>query len=103
MSDWSSFLNGANAMGCIIAGVVFLAYWRDSHDRLFVFFAVAFWVLALQWMLVAAIAPADEHRHLYYLPRLVAFTLIAIGIVDKNRRPRADFADSRRSSDAPSR
>jgi len=28
---------------------------------------------------------ADEHRHLFYLPRLVAFALIAVGIVDKNR------------------
>jgi type II secretory pathway component PulM len=79
------FLNGANAMACIIAGVVFLTYWRDSRDRLFVFFAVAFWVLAFQWTLIAAFDPADEHRHLFYLPRLVAFALIAMGVADKNR------------------
>jgi hypothetical protein len=82
-----AFWNGANAMACIIAGVVFLTYWRDSRDRLFVFFAVAFWVLALQWTLVAAIDPSDEHRHLFYLPRLIAFAMIALGIVDKNRNP----------------
>jgi hypothetical protein len=81
----SLFLNGANAMGCLIAGVVFLTYWRDSRDRLFIFFSVAFWVLAFQYMLISSIAPADEHRHLFYLPRLVAFALIAVGIVDKNR------------------
>ena len=56
-----------------------------TNDRLFVFFAAAFWMLAFQWALVAAIDPADEHRHLFYLPRLVAFALIAMGIVDKNR------------------
>jgi hypothetical protein len=54
---------------------------------LFVFFAVAFWVLALQWISVAAIDPADEHRYLFYLLRLVAFTLIGVGIADKNRSP----------------
>jgi hypothetical protein len=82
-----SFWNGANAMDGIIAGVVFLTYWRDSRDRLFVFFAVAFWVLALQWTVIAAIDPADEHRHLLYLPRLIAFASIAVGIADKNRSP----------------
>ena len=87
MSAWPLFLNGANAMACIIAGVVFLTYWRDSRDRLFIFFAIAFWALAFQWIVIVPIDPADEHRHLFYLPRLVAFTLIAIGIVDKNRNP----------------
>ena len=64
----ASFLNSANAMASVISGVVFLTYWRDSCDRLFVFFAVAFWVLALQWTPIAAIDPADEHRHLFYRP-----------------------------------
>ena len=87
ISAFPTFVNGANAMACIIAGVVFLTYWRDSRDRLFIFFAVAFWVLALQWILVATIDPADEHRHLFYLLRLVAFTLIGAGVIDKNRSP----------------
>ena len=85
MAPFVSFLNGAVAMACIIAGIAFLAYWRDSRDRLFVFFAVAFWVLAFNWVLIAAIDPASEHRHWFYLLRLVAFALIAVGIVEKNR------------------
>jgi hypothetical protein len=85
MSALLSFLNGATATACVIAGVLFLTYWRDSRDRLFVFFAVAFWVLAFQWTFISAFEPADEHRHLFYLPRLIAFALIAMGIVDKNR------------------
>lgn len=85
MAPFVSFLNGAVAMACIVAGIAFLAYWRDSRDRLFVFFAVAFWVLAFNWVLIAAIDPASEHRHWFYLLRLVAFSLIAVGIVEKNR------------------
>jgi type II secretory pathway component PulM len=80
-----AFWNGAAAMACVIAGVIFLRYWRDSRDRLFVFFAVAFWVLAAHWTLIASIDPADEHRHLFYLPRLVAFALLAVAVIDKNR------------------
>ena len=85
MFPFVSFVNGAVAMACIFAGIAFLAYWRDSRDRLFVFFAVAFWVFAFNWILIAAINPGDEHRHWFYVPRLLAFALIAIGIVDKNR------------------
>jgi hypothetical protein len=85
MAPFVSFLNGAVAMACIVAGIAFLAYWRDSRDRLFVFFAVAFWVFAFNWALIEAIDPATEHRHWFYSLRLVAFALIALGIVDKNR------------------
>jgi len=85
MLPYVSFVNGAVAMACLIAGVLFLDYWRDSRDRLFVFFAVAFWVFAFNWILIAAIDPPTEHRHWFYLLRLVAFALIAVGIVDKNR------------------
>lgn len=85
MSDTLAFLNGVIAMASIVAGVVFLTYWRDSRDRLFVYFAIAFWVLALNWTLVAVIAPAAEQLHWFYLLRLFAFVLIAFGIVDKNR------------------
>jgi hypothetical protein len=80
-----AFLNGGAAMASIIAGVLFIAYWRDSRDRLFVYFAVAFCVLALNWVLVALLAPLQEDRHWFYLLRLLAFASITIGIVDKNR------------------
>ena len=80
-----AFLNGGAAMASIIAGVLFLAYWRDSRDRLFLYFAVAFWVLALNWVLVALLAPTEEERHWFYLFRFAAFALILVGIADKNR------------------
>lgn len=85
MPSFVSFLNGAVAMACIFSGIAFLAYWRDSRDRLFVFFAVGFWVFAVNLILISAIDPGAEHRHWFYVLRLLAFALIAIGIVDKNR------------------
>jgi hypothetical protein len=80
------FLHGAVSMAAAIAGVLFLAYWRDSRDRLFMFFALAFWVLGINWVAVAAIAPTAEQRHWFHAIRVVAFVLILLGIADKNRR-----------------
>ena len=80
------FLHGAVSMASAIAGVLFLTYWRDSRDRFFVFFAVAFWVLGINWIVVAAVDPSAEHRHWFHAIRIVAFAFILIGIADKNRR-----------------
>jgi len=82
------FLHGAASMACVVVGLLFLAYWRDSRDRLFVFFALAFWVLGVNWTSVAAVAPTAEHRHWFHAIRLVAFAFILGGIADKNRRRR---------------
>jgi hypothetical protein len=56
---------------------------------LFFFFSLGFWVLAGHWAVLGALDVRAEHRHLYYLPRLLAFLLILIGIVDRNRRRRS--------------
>ncbi len=64
----------------------FLRFWRESGDRLFVVFTVAFLVLGLDWGLRGVWTPPAETRHYFYLVRLVAFALLIAGIVDKNRR-----------------
>jgi hypothetical protein len=85
----ASFLHGALSMACLVAGVLFLTYWRNSRDRLFVFFAAAFWALGLNWAVLGLINPLLEHRHWVHALRLLAFALIAFAIIDKNRtRPR---------------
>jgi hypothetical protein len=80
------FLWGALSMGSATIALFFLRYWQRSHDRLFVFFAIAFAVMALNWVGLAFIDPGAELRHTLYLLRLAAFVLIIIGIIDKNRR-----------------
>jgi hypothetical protein len=80
------FFWGALAMGSCIAGIFFLRFWRQSRDRLFVFFTAAFWVFAANWIGLATLHPSEETRHHVYVLRLVAFSLILIGIIDKNGR-----------------
>ena len=80
------FMNGAIAMGFAIAGLYFLRFWRDTEDRLFVFFAVSFWVLAAERVGLLYVGPDEAVRATVYIARLIGFALIIVGIVDKNRR-----------------
>jgi hypothetical protein len=80
------FLHGAVAMGCVIVAVFFLRFWQHSRDRLFVWFAAAFAVLALSYVLLGTVAFATEWRVYVFALRLVAFTTILYGIFQKNRR-----------------
>lgn len=79
------FCWGVLAMSSLIAGLIFLRYWKVTGDRLFVFFALAFAMLSINYLVLAAVVPAFEARHLIYLIRLAGFVLIIVGIVDKNR------------------
>jgi peptidoglycan/LPS O-acetylase OafA/YrhL len=82
------FLNGVAAAGSLAVGLFFLRLWRETRDRFFALFGVAFWMLALNGIVLLWAVPADEHRHYFYLIRLLAFLLIIAAIVDKNRSAR---------------
>ena len=86
----NQFLLGGIVMGCAVAGLFFLRFWRRTGERLFLIFGVAFWTLGLNW-LALAFTQQDEVRTWLYAVRLVAFLLILFGIWDKNR-PRAGEA-----------
>jgi hypothetical protein len=79
------FLNGVSAAGSLGVGLFFLRLWSETRDRFFALFGFAFWILALNWIVLLWAASTDEHRHYFYLIRLLAFLLIIAAIVDKNR------------------
>jgi hypothetical protein len=82
----NQFLWGALFVAAWTIGLFFLKFWRRTGDRLFIFFCFAFWALAAHWLGLGLINPATETRHYLFLLRLVAFVLIIVAIVDKNRR-----------------
>jgi len=82
----NQLLYGALAMAAWLAGLFFLRFWRVTRDRLFVFFVLAFWLLALNWLGLGLVPSTLEARHEVYLLRLLAFGLISAGVLDKNRR-----------------
>jgi peptidoglycan/LPS O-acetylase OafA/YrhL len=54
-------------------------------DHIFAWFAVAFWMFMINYVLLALLNTTDESRFYAYLPRLAGFALILAAIVDRNR------------------
>lgn len=77
---------GAIAMECLVAGLLFLRFWRDTHDRLFLLFGLAFSVEAVNRVGLALSPRPNEGDLFFYIVRLLAFGLILMAILDKNRR-----------------
>ncbi len=82
------FLSGVMFTGSLVAALFFLRFWRQSGDRLFAIFALAFWILGVHWFVLAWTNQDEVHVALYAI-RLLAFLLILFAIVDKNRATRA--------------
>ncbi len=78
-------ITGAMAMAYLVAGLFFLRFWRDTADRLFLIFAVAFGLLAAQRTLLTVLSDRPDAHLLLYVVRLLAFLLIIAAIADKNR------------------
>lgn len=81
----SMFVAGLLVMGYAVAALYFGRFYRQSGDRLFLFFAAGFALLALQRLSLAGAALLSLPLITYYLLRLAAFVVILIGILDKNR------------------
>ncbi len=83
--NFINFTSGAIMMGFAIGGLFFARFWSRTRDRLFGIFALAFFMMAAERWMLLMVDIADETRTWVYLVRLVAFTLIIMGIVVKNR------------------
>lgn len=79
------FLLGAVCMVFAVAGLFFLRFWRDTRDRLFALFSLAFFVLAANRIGFMLQPEHDVKGDTFYGVRLLAFVLILLAIVDKNR------------------
>ena len=78
------FLSGALSFAYVIAAVYFLHFWHRTEDRLFLAFAAAFGVLALNQITVFALGVNDERHNYAYILRVLGFALILAAIIDKN-------------------
>lgn len=79
-------LMGGIAMASVVAALFFLRFWRDTGDRLFVIFAIAFLLLAITRIGLAVSTAHAEGQTYWYWVRLTAYVLILLAIIDKNRR-----------------
>jgi hypothetical protein len=79
-------LSGALAAGFLVAALHFGRFWRQSGDRLYVFFTAAFALLGANALALGLSTPSGDLRVFVYGLRLAAFVLILYAIYDKNRR-----------------
>jgi hypothetical protein len=82
------FLSGASCVAAAAIALFFLRFWRDSGDRFFAFFALAFAIFAANRIALTALDDESEARTVVYLARAAAFGIIVLAIVDKNRPQR---------------
>ena len=78
------YVSGAVTLGYLVAALFFARFWKRTRDRLFVAFAVAFVLLAINQALAQWLGAADERVGYTYLLRVLGFVLILAAIVDKN-------------------
>jgi hypothetical protein len=88
----NDFLSGALMLSFLIATAHFVRFWQRTSDRLFIYFAVAFALLALNQLGLFLMGVEDELRGYVYVLRVSGFILILVGILGKNvsgsRQPR---------------
>lgn len=84
----TQIIGGAVVMGLAVAALFFLRFWSRTRDKLFLYFAAAFGLLAANRLLVATLEIAREEQSWVYALRLVAFCLIIVAILLKNAEAR---------------
>lgn len=75
---------GAIILGSTAIGLFFLRFWRTSKDRFFLWFALSFFLEALNRILMGFTDSLGEAGPMYYLIRLLSYVLILWAIMEKN-------------------
>jgi hypothetical protein len=78
------FMLGSVSTAAMAVGLFFFRFWRRTHDRFFLLFAIAFWLMGSTWAGIGLL-PRDETSYAVYVVRLLAYVCIIVAIVDKNR------------------
>lgn len=81
----NQFFLGVIAAMCVVASVFFFRYWRETRDRLFLFFCLSFLIEGLNRTALALSVNPREGDPFFYLVRLGSFLIILYAIWDKNR------------------
>lgn len=89
-----SFLSGIYMATFAASGIVFLKFYRHSKDSFFLFFCLSCFLMALERVVLlffddafAAYSTEQTESHSgVYLIRLIAFFMILMAVIQKNRQ-----------------
>ena len=89
VSQTLPFISGAIMMTSHIAGLLFARVYRDHRDRFFLWFSLAFVLMAVERLTLLILnRDGSETFPGVFLIRCVAFLIIIGAVVDKNRMRR---------------
>ena len=81
----NGFLLGVIVTASLTAGAFFWRFWRQTRDALFFAFGAAFMIEGLNRASFLFLDAPNEGGPLVYTVRLLAYVLLLLAIVNKNR------------------
>lgn len=85
LAETNAMLVGGIAIASLAVTVFFLRYWRSTHDRFFLYFALSFALEGVNRVVIYHFVGTNEDAPGYYLVRLLSYGLIVAAVIDKNR------------------
>lgn len=94
---WPAFFSGMTMATFAASGLFFIKFWRASGDRFFLHFSIACWLISIERIVAVfnqeTLAPIrtslESAATWVYVIRLLAFLLIFIAVMTKNRANKA--------------
>lgn len=83
MNITQSMLSGAIMMGFFTIALFFMKFWRKTNDLFFLVFALSFCIMGIERCMLA-LYHDSEMKPFVYIMRLLAFSLILLGVIYKN-------------------
>ena len=80
------FLAGCVCICNFVIALLFARFYRRTHDRLFIIFALSFALLGINSVLLLIFVDESVGNPYLFSIRLIAFLCIIFGILDKNRK-----------------
>ena len=84
--DLALAISGAILFGFLLIGAFFWRFWTLSREKLFLFFSIAFCLLAIERLMLLVLREEEVDKPVIYATRLIAFLVIIGGIWEANRR-----------------
>lgn len=69
-----------------VVATIFLRFWKQTHDRLFLFFSMAFVVFGFSRVPRAFLESGSAWAIFPFVVRCAAYFLLLLAIIDKNTR-----------------
>lgn len=81
----NDMMMGAITLANLLIGLFFLRFWRGTRDSFFLYFSLSFAIEGINRLISGLTHSFYENAPLFYLIRLVSYSLIIIAIWQKNK------------------